>query len=507
MSKTWKKETDDLFDFNADEIERSEITLTSFSQKFYLVYLDEKLQFIDSYENLIEKFSEMQNNKTESLLLIVSEFIHPSPTCFKINNPILSHELRKNIANISSLCRSWRLCQKNEENLISIGDVIKLGRVRLKIDTICFGEIYESSLITTKIIKNKSKLVNNKVSFFNNNNVSINNININSILNNTNNNSLRLEENEKINESNQNNKEENFEKNKRNIIMKDDKKLIPTCRICYMTNSDIDNPLISPCKCTGSMKYIHFLCLKKCIEVNIIKKIEPNFKFYNWKNFSCEICKFEYPKYIKYKDNLYPLVDLEINYSSYVICDYTLYDDNKKKSYRKGILVFKINEDNDEEIISVGRSQNNRIKLKDISVSRYHCNFIKRKNKLFVIDKGSKFGTLIYLNNPLCINLQNTEGTLISGRHWFSVKLQQKQNFFSKFFQIKCCECSNIRNGTDVNIENLGNNQIQDNSVKNRNDNFQLIDDSYQDYVLDLGDNMYLHKESNSEEDNKSSSK
>ena len=121
----------------------------------------------------------------------------------------------------------------------------------------------------------------------------------------------------------------------------------------------------------------------------------------------CEICKEEYPKYIKLKDSLYPLVDLEIGFSAYITCDYALYDDSKKRTSRKGILIIKINEDCDEDEITIGRSQNNRVKLKDISVSRCHCNIIKRKNKLYIVDKGSKFGTLIYMNNPLNVNVKS----------------------------------------------------------------------------------------------------
>ena len=88
----------------------------------------------------------------------------------------------------------------------------------------------------------------------------------------------------------------------------------PSCRICFLSFSNEENPLISPCKCNGSMKNIHYLCLKKCIETKIIKKTEQNFKSYSWKSFSCEICKAEYPKYIKIKETLFSLVDLEINY-------------------------------------------------------------------------------------------------------------------------------------------------------------------------------------------------
>ena len=34
------------------------------------------------------------------------------------------------------------------------------------------------------------------------------------------------------------------------------------CRICFGGEDESDNPLFSPCKCAGSMKYIHFKCLR-----------------------------------------------------------------------------------------------------------------------------------------------------------------------------------------------------------------------------------------------------
>lgn len=33
------------------------------------------------------------------------------------------------------------------------------------------------------------------------------------------------------------------------------------CRICF-EESDTDNPLICPCRCAGTIKYIHEKCLK-----------------------------------------------------------------------------------------------------------------------------------------------------------------------------------------------------------------------------------------------------
>ena len=34
------------------------------------------------------------------------------------------------------------------------------------------------------------------------------------------------------------------------------------CRICFEANNTISNPLMSPCKCNGTSKYVH----KECIE-------------------------------------------------------------------------------------------------------------------------------------------------------------------------------------------------------------------------------------------------
>ena len=52
------------------------------------------------------------------------------------------------------------------------------------------------------------------------------------------------------------------------------------CRICFEMETS-ENPLISPCECSGSMKFIHEECLKKWI---CSKTRDP-------KTFSCDVCK------------------------------------------------------------------------------------------------------------------------------------------------------------------------------------------------------------------------
>ena len=54
-----------------------------------------------------------------------------------------------------------------------------------------------------------------------------------------------------------------------------------TCRICYEIET-LENPIITPCECNGSMKYIHEQCLKTWI---LSQTKDP-------KLFSCDICKY-----------------------------------------------------------------------------------------------------------------------------------------------------------------------------------------------------------------------
>ena len=381
-----------------------------------------------------------------------------------------------NINNKNQITRTWKISPKNKETEIKVGDIIKLGRVRLKFDKIYLKNLNLQTTINQNSNTPNFQITNNFIS--NNCTNSLNNIN----------NTCEEEKN--------NNNDNNSESSKTKYL----------CRICYSSESNINNPLISPCKCNGSMQYIHYNCLKQCIEAKIQKKEDENFKFFIWNNFECEICKCEYPKYLKYKNNIYPMVNLENNFDSYSICDYTLYDDAKKKTFRKGLIIFKINEDYDE--IPVGRTQTNRIKLKDISVSRIHCNIIRKNNKLYVIDKGSKFGTLIYVKKGINMNIldinKKTEN-LISGRHSFSFSFEQNLSFFEKIFSmnIQCCNYNKFNYETEVDVENLKESTSEPLLINEQNKN---LDDSYADYILDLG-NIINIKDGDEYNDNKTNVK
>lgn len=59
-----------------------------------------------------------------------------------------------------------------------------------------------------------------------------------------------------------------------------------TCRICYGSDEDAEElgRLISPCKCTGTSKYVHIICLQEW------RTHSPRKRSY----FECDLCKHRY---------------------------------------------------------------------------------------------------------------------------------------------------------------------------------------------------------------------
>lgn len=64
---------------------------------------------------------------------------------------------------------------------------------------------------------------------------------------------------------------------------------VPTCRICHCTESPSSCmvKLISPCQCSGSLKYVHHSCLRQWLDAT--------------NNQRCELCKHPFSMSVKYK--------------------------------------------------------------------------------------------------------------------------------------------------------------------------------------------------------------
>jgi E3 ubiquitin-protein ligase DOA10 len=75
----------------------------------------------------------------------------------------------------------------------------------------------------------------------------------------------------------------------------------PICRICLSDEGEDSeiNPLFSPCKCAGTMKYIHLNCLQEWLNSRMVMKETASTKTYFWKNLECELCKTAFPNFVR----------------------------------------------------------------------------------------------------------------------------------------------------------------------------------------------------------------
>ena len=64
------------------------------------------------------------------------------------------------------------------------------------------------------------------------------------------------------------------------------------CRICLgEEEDDQENELICPCKCAGTMRYIHIRCLKEWLNSKKLVYNGERVKSFFWKALECELCK------------------------------------------------------------------------------------------------------------------------------------------------------------------------------------------------------------------------
>ena len=477
ISNSWLKDTEDLFDFEAKDIKTKTFYLSNENKLSYLISTinennEDEILLINSIKELQHKIS--LNGKK---IKIISEIIfNKENSNFEFINPLYSENINKFFKK-ENCERIWKNISKEEETEINEGDIFKFGRIRLKFDKITFTNSQRNNSNNTGINNYNSN--SNQFAFNNSNNVT------NIIYNN----SGDLSNNEQNDYKNNN---LNSEKNENKFY----------CRICYRNDSNINDPLISPCKCSGSMGYIHYKCLKSCIESKIQKKKDDKYEFYIWKSFNCEICLYLYPKYIEYKNRKYYLVDIDTSrFNQFCVCDYSLFDDIQRKTFHRGYLVFLIEDDNE---IFLGRNQTNGVKLKDISVSRKHCYIIKRDGKLFIKDLHSKFGTLKYIKDKYEIKIDESLD-LLSGKHKFSISLSKKWTFFglSNLFKFGCCSNKQTNDKEQYIFEEIKEKNSNSNESKNKKNKGKGVfkfneNDSYNDYVLYINNIIGLNDTDNS---------
>ena len=363
----------------------------------------------------------------------------------------------ENICSNNSTWFSLKSDKKNKNNRLNMfkineGDVVKIGKIIIRIRKIKFqSDKHNNKKINIDINDNKYELSNSAKSEsvsvlrelgtnslfnynINNNNVQID-INLNTV-------KKQKEEEDKENEMLSINKTSNKKINSKKINFKTPEKIFleekqkkkstdfPSrcCRICYLEEETESNPLIQPCLCSGTLKYIHLDCLKKWIGTRNWTKVENNENvcIYLIKEIDCELCKNKLPDYIRHKNKLYKIIEFKIDFKNYISFENLTLDKQKNK------FIYVINLDKKKDI-KIGRGHEANIILSDISVSRVHCLLNVYNKNVYLQDNEAKYGTLVLVQTSRLNIIDNIDLNLQIGRSFINCKNKTPFKLF------KCC--------------------------------------------------------------------
>jgi hypothetical protein len=187
------------------------------------------------------------------------------------------------------------------------------------------------------------------------------------------------------------------------------------CRICLLEGSGKDeDPLIEACSCRGSIQYVHLGCLRYWINGRLCLS-DSSKHAYLFRQLACELCKMNYPVEVQMPDGVrMPLVPMPETRAPYIVLENMMRaepqpgDPNAALASR-GIFVISLA---GKKVLKLGRGHESDVRIADVSISRWHATVSFTDNGQFILeDHGSKFGTLVSMRRPRVVDPTVTDVT------------------------------------------------------------------------------------------------
>ena len=400
-TETWSKDVCDLIDYDNEKLITSTLNINSTS-------------YIYRKENNVISYSEKSNKKDEELLFKIRIGFGKKKYLEIIRNKYDLDE-NDNLINPNPcffLLKPSKIDPKMNRYKLSPGEIIKIGRITMRIRDIKFKKKLNEKNSQDMNTNNKKEKGTKKMS--------------------------RLETTEsKLNNYEEDLKKKSAKKKTQKDIFSKLEKMKRVCRICYLEEDENnpENPLVQPCTCTGSVKFIHLTCLRKWVSTRSCVKIDTSSdcSIFLIKPVECELCKTKYPDFIKFENRLLPVIDFSQEFDNYLTLESLTLDRQNNK------FIYAISLDKERKI-KIGRGHEAKVLLSDISVSRIHCIMIVENNQVFIEDNESKFGTLILVQTPNIKISENLPLYIQVGRTFFECKLVKPFKLFN------CCEVEEKNN-------------------------------------------------------------
>jgi len=202
----------------------------------------------------------------------------------------------------------------------------------------------------------------------------------------------------------------------------------PVCYMCFDEEDTEENPMITPCKCSGDTKYVHVECLRKWHTAEADNQI----CFLSSVDATCSVCKSTFKSDFKLHDGRQVKLfksSLEPPYVSLLVATkhemaQRLFNTRFQLSFS---TLMKPDGRNATRPLLLGRSSGSDMVLDYRTVSARHA-AIRFKNGEFIFtDAGSSNGSYLYLRRPLELSPSQAVQFRL-GRSMISMKVVNKWN-------------------------------------------------------------------------------
>jgi len=166
------------------------------------------------------------------------------------------------------------------------------------------------------------------------------------------------------------------------------------CRICLLEGQADDDPLVSPCRCSGSIQYIHLACLRHWISGLLNLDQEQATRSLFVRQLSCELCQAPYPTHVVDEAGAATrLAQIPTLAPPFVVLE------NDAGAPGPGVYVVSLS---DSKLAKLGRGHEADVRVSDVSISRCHAKIRMGTEGFILEDNDSKFGTLVATESAEC---------------------------------------------------------------------------------------------------------
>lgn len=245
----------------------------------------------------------------------------------------------------------------------------------------------------------------------------------------------------------------------------------PVCYMCFDETNNEENPLITPCKCSGDTKYVHVDCLRKWHTAEADNQI----CFLSSVDATCSVCKSTFKSDFKLKDGRHVKLfksSLEPPYVSLLVATkhemaQRLFNTRFQLSFS---TLLKPDGRNATRPLLLGRSSGSDMVLDYRTVSARHASIRFKNGEFIFTDAGSSNGSYLYLRRPVELSASQPVQFRL-GRSMISMKVVNKWNR-------RLLRAVRRTGGNGRDAQEIGASGTDDHSIGSNDDDIRITDGS-----------------------------